>query len=618
MRKTFTLAALGALALSLAGCGSGGTALGSGTTGATGTTGTTGNGGTTTTTPVYSMGNGSGSSFQTGVIKLSSATLSAGGTSSLSVTIVDQTGVLYTGSVTVQFNSPCVAQGLAAITASGGATPGATSGSVLTTTGSANATYTAKGCTPSDVVTATATVGTSNLSATGAITVAAATVGSIQFVSASPINIGLKGTGIGETSTVIFKVLDSTGGPRGNATVAFALDSTVGGITLSPMTAVSAADGTVQTVVSSGTQHTSVRVSATIASPALSTESSLLTVSTGLPASDSFSIAVGAPSYAPSGLACPNVESYGIDGITVPITARLNDRYNNPAADGTAVAFESNGGQVGKACTTPSAPTAADGACTVLWTSTNPRPQTVDDSPPLKENGRATILATAIGEESFTDKNGNGYWDTGEAFKDLGEPYNDSNENGVYDAPEYFLDFNHDGQWNAGNGVFKGIQCTGTSCATTTLAISSSHLIIMSTSTAKIPVTSTPGFVAVGNVLTIKASTPAVAGSAGPPVVPPQPAVTYTGTINYTVEDLNNNPMAAGTTITVSADSAIGSIATSSASFTIGCATAVGGQALSATFTSSQSVGAAGNITITVTSPGTKSITTLQIPVQLN
>jgi hypothetical protein len=614
MRKTLSLAALGALALSLAGCG-GGTTLGSGTSS---TTGTTGNGGGTTTTPVYSMGNGSGSTFQTGVIGLSAATLSAGGTSSLSVTIVDQTGTLYTGSVTVQFNSPCVAQGLATITASGSATPGATSGSVMTTTGSASATYTAKGCNGADVITATATVATSNLSATGTITVAAGTVGSIQFVSASPVNIGLKGTGIGETSTVIFKVLDSTGGPRVGATVTFALDSTVGGLTLSPTTAISAVDGTVQTVVSSGTQHTSVRVGATIASPALSTESSLLTVSTGLPASDSFSVSVGAPSYAPTGLACPNVEAYSLDGITVPITARLNDRYNNAAADGTAVAFESNGGQVGKACTTPSATGAADGACTVLWTSTNPRPQTVDDTPALKENGRATILATAIGEESFTDKNGNGYWETGEPFKDLGEPYNDSNENSAYDAPEYFLDFNHDGQWNAGNGVFKGIQCTGTSCATTTLAISSSHLIIMSTSNAKIPVTSTPGFTASGNVLTIKAGTPAVAASAGPPPVPAQPAVTYTGTINYIVEDQNNNPMAAGTTITVAADSAIGTIASSSASFTVGCATAVGGQALSATFTSSQTAGAAGNITINVTSPGTKSVTTLQIPVQLN
>src|ERR1700730_12650684 len=106
MRKTLSLAAVGALALSLAACG-GGSTLSSGTsTGATGGTGGTGG-----TTKTYSMGNGSDSSFQSGVIGLSSTTLSAGGTTSLTVAIVDQTGTLYTGAaVTVGFKSPCVAQ----------------------------------------------------------------------------------------------------------------------------------------------------------------------------------------------------------------------------------------------------------------------------------------------------------------------------------------------------------------------------------------------------------------------------------------------------------------------------------------------------------------------------
>ena len=43
---------------------------------------------------------------------------------------------------------------------------------------------------------------------TGTVTIAAAGIGSLQFVSATPTSIGLKGTGLNETSTVIFKVLE--------------------------------------------------------------------------------------------------------------------------------------------------------------------------------------------------------------------------------------------------------------------------------------------------------------------------------------------------------------------------------------------------------------------------
>lgn len=554
----------------------------------------------------YSMGNGSGSGFQSGMIQLSSTTLSAGGTASLGVTMVDQTGTLYTGSaVTVTFNSPCVAQGLATITASGSSTAGATAGTVVTSNGSVSATYTAKGCSGADVITASATVVSTSLTATGTLTVAAAAIGSIQFVSASPVTIGLKGTGLAETSTVIFKVVDSTGGPRPGVSVSFNLNTTVGGISLSPANATTAADGTVQTVVSSGTQHTSVRVTAAIASPALSTQSSVLTVTTGLPASAGFSIAVGAPSYASSGLACPNVEAYGTDGVTVPVTVRLSDRYNNPAPDGTSVAFNTNGGHVVGACATPSAPGAADGTCTVLWTSANPRPQLNSDIPALLAAGRATILATAIGEETFTDTNGNGYWDPGEPFVHLGEPYRDDNENNAYDSGEYFLDFNQNGVRDAPDPsatAFKGIACTGSpaTCSTSTLAIGVSHLLIMSTAAANVVITSAPGFG--GPPLTIVRSVP--------------PAAPHFGTINFNVEDLNNNPMAAGTTVSVTADSAVGTISGPGATWTIGCRTAVGGEALSVTLTAPANPGS-GNITISVTSPGTKTVSVFTIAVQV-
>jgi hypothetical protein len=287
---------------------------------------------------------------------------------------------------------------------------------------------------------------------------------------------------------------------------------------------------------------------------------------------------------------------------------RLSDRYNNPAPDGTSVAFNTNGGHVVGACATPSAAGAADGTCTVTWTSANPRPVLGDDSPPLLAAGRATILATAIGEESFTDTNGNGYWDAGEPFVHLGEPFRDDNENNTYDSGEFFLDFNQNGMRDPPDPAataFKGITCSGNpaTCSTSTLAIGISHLLIMSTAAADVTVSSAPGFGG-ANPLTLNPSVPAGAPS--------------TGAINFNVKDLNGNPMAAGTTVSVTADSAIGGISGPGASWTIGCRTALGGENLSVTLTAGTVSGSVGNITISVTSPGTKTVSVFTIPVKLN
>jgi hypothetical protein len=55
---------------------------------------------------------------------------------------------------------------------------------------------------------------------------------------------------------------------------------------------------------------------------------------------------------------------------------------------------------------------------------------------------RSTILATALGEESFIDENGNGRYDIGEPFEDLSEAWLDHNEDRQYrrfdSAPRFF------------------------------------------------------------------------------------------------------------------------------------------------------------------------------------
>ena len=607
MKKLVSTIVLAAASLAIAGCGggSGASVLSSGT-GSSGSS-SSGSGSGTSTSTLYQIGSGSGSSFQPGAIAIASASLSAGGSTSLTVSVVDQKGNLYSSStapLTVTFNSTCIAQGLAVVTASGASTTGSTPNTVTTSSGTINATYTAKGCSGSDVITATTSINSATLSATGTVNVAAATAGSIQFISATPTTIGLKGTGQPTTSTVTFKVLDSTGAPLPNAKINFSLNSTVGGMALAPTSAVSAADGTVQTVVSSGTVHTVVTVTASLSasgsSPALTTQSSNLTVTTGIPASAAFSIAESAAQYGSGGTsnvpACPNVEAWNTDGVVVPITVRLADRYNNPVLDGTAVTFYTNGGHIQGSCTT------SGGSCSVNWTSANPRPLTNSDNPPLLANGRVMILATTIGEESFTDLNGDGFWEPGEPFQNLGEPYDDANQNGQYDAGEYFLDYNQNGKWDAGDGTFKGITCTGTTasstCSTTLLAIGAQQLIIMSSGQAQIRnITAGGGFSGTSSGLTITHG--------------------QSGSITFNVADINNNPIPAGSTIAVSADSTVGTVSSTTSTFTEGCSTAVGGDNFTSYVTAASSAGS-GNITITVTSAGTKTVTSTVIPVTVN
>ena len=137
-------------------------------------------------------------------VSIQSSTLSAFGTTGLSVT-VSSGGQPSAVPLEVKFTSPCALSGKAALTSS-----------ATTVNGVASATYRDIGCAAADTITATIT-GTT-LSSTGVVTVAAPAVGSIQFVSAQPTSIALRGTGgVGrqETSLVTFRVVDVGGNPIG-------------------------------------------------------------------------------------------------------------------------------------------------------------------------------------------------------------------------------------------------------------------------------------------------------------------------------------------------------------------------------------------------------------------
>jgi hypothetical protein len=317
--------------------------------------------------------------------------------------------------------------------------------------------------------------------------------------------------------------------------VSFALNTSVGGISRTPATAVSDAQGLVQTVVSAGTVATSVKVTATVtsATPAVSTQSSQLTITTGIPTAASFSLAVQ----------CFNIEGLEVDGVTTEVTARLGDRFQNPVPDGTAVTFTAEGGNIQSQCTTSTTATEG-GVCVVNFRSSEPRPA----------NGRVTLLAKAIGEESFTDGNGNGAFDNTENFSDLSEPFRDDNEDLTYQAGEDFFDFNNNQTRDGPDSLFNGVLCNDTAgrcgaAATRSTGIARQARIIMSGSTAVISQTNGAAF--------------------------PSPvfsiAQNSASAVVFWVRDANGNPMPGGTTVSLTANGASLSVATPS-SFSVPCA----------------------------------------------
>lgn len=343
-------------------------------------------------------------------LSMTPAILSSGGNASVAVNVLNGTTV-FSAPLSVSFSSPCALAGKASL-----------GSPVLTQNGVATASYTDKGCGVADPITASVALGGVSVSKTGTLTVLPASAGSLKFVAANTAQIALKGTGgIGrsEYSTLSFQVFDTTGNKVGGTLVDFVFaDSgsatTVGGLMLNPASATSAADGTVTTLVSNGTIPTSVRVVATIhgSSPAITSLSNVLVVSTGVPDQRHFSLSTQTG----------NCEGLDFDQTCSTVTATLGDHFGNRAPDGTAVNFSAEGGVIDPACVT----SAQTGTCSVTLRASNPRPA----------NGRVTVLAYALGEETLIDSNGNNVFDAGDSFVDK--------------SPDIFRDDDENGHWTSG------------------------------------------------------------------------------------------------------------------------------------------------------------------------
>ncbi|MES9994432.1 MAG: hypothetical protein ABW098_20975 [Candidatus Thiodiazotropha sp.] len=383
------------------------------------------------------IGSGSGDDFNAGSLDIAVTSLAAGGQTTVTATLADSTGNLYQDPASVSFNTDCFSTGLASID-----TPVESVGGVVT------AAYVAQGCSGTDNVRATVTVNGETTTATGTITVQPAEVGSLEFVSAEPSLIGLRGVGLTEVSRVSFRVLDQNGNPVPQQTVNFSLSTDVGGanIPAGAETAVSDSNGLVGTDVKSGTIPTAVRVTASLASnPLISTQSDGLIISTGV--SDQNSMTLGPETF--------NPETWAYNGVVVPITVHAADHFNNPVPDGASVYFTTEGGQIQSQCQIE------NGTCSVNWTSANPRPD--ENDIPNSMAGRLTILATMLGEESFIDANGNGVLDAGDpAYANIPEAFRDDNEDGVKDPTyEEFVDFNTNGIYDDADSDpdYNGVLC---------------------------------------------------------------------------------------------------------------------------------------------------------------
>ena len=419
--------------------------------------------------------------------------------------------------------------------------------------------------------------------------------------------IALQGTGGNTNAEVTFEVDDASGAGVAGIPVTFTLIPATGDATLTTATGTTDANGKASTFVVSGNVHFSVAVEAKVTTPSgvKTADSNALTISTGIPTEGNFGIAV-------SNLTANNAQD--TLGITDTVTVQLSDRFSNPAPDGTAVSFQTNIGQIQAQCFTKG------GSCSAVWTSSG-LPATANGK--FEEQGQAEIFAYTVGEESFTDVDGDGVFDHSDTFSsggtdsfsvpsdpsadDIGEVYLDGNptaSGGAYNSGDAFFDFNKDGVRNPPDGKFYGFGCKGTAtvpCGSkSTIGIGKQICVLMSTSGAKIVIS--PSVALTG------ANSDTISAGANP-------------TVKYTVSDLNGHALASGTSVTLVTANLSGATVTAPPSlpFTYGD-DGCGSTPISFTVSIAPATGGttpAGSMQLIIKTPGTGGAETDSFPINI-
>ena len=473
------IATISLLTLAIAACG-GGSPSGS-------TTGSSGTGNTNTTTDNTTadvvvieadLGNGVGSTFVPNVIAVQTSNLSAGGNTNIEVSIVDagaNNAYAIAKEYAITFSSICADRNPAKAEF--------TASIVRASSGTASTFYQAKGCAGQDIISAKLyedfSSGTAGITVTGdPIALAVATVqvelpevNAVAFTENSTTALGLSGIAninLPATAIVSFTVFDNFGNPIEGKDVDFVLSTTSVGASLSAPTGVTNENGVVTAAVNSGTTHGILSITATTATNVggtISTASLPISVTTGSADQNSFNLVVDTL----------NPRGWDVDGTTVSFSASAADTFQNPVPDGTVINFFSESGRIEPSCET------AGGACSVTWTSANPRPG-LDLTGALNTNavgypgydatwdggraGVATVIAYTNGDAGFADANGNGLLDVGEAYTTMAEAYLDANEDNNFDQAdadnpyEKLVDYTINGVQDVAPVNYQGVACT--------------------------------------------------------------------------------------------------------------------------------------------------------------
>jgi hypothetical protein len=385
-------------------------------------------------------------------------TIALGGTTGVTALILDDEGNEVADGTAVLFTTNLAATGVTPI--------------VTTTDGTATAIF--SGGTRAGVATVTATTGT--VSASTSITIQAGSAGSLDFVSADPTLIGVRGSSLQQKSTITFRVLDQNGNTVADGTqVSFTLISGLGGGEFIAPTTGGTVAGLAATVLTSGTVAGPVRIraSAIVGTTTLTSSSTNVSITGGPPSGSHLSLA---SSFV-------NIAGQALFDVICSIDAKVADRFGNPVPPDTTVSFFTNGGIIEAQGLTDDLGDAPSRIKTA-----NPIPHvgpTKDTNDP--RTGIVTIMAVTQGEETFVDSNGNGLFDgpaefpittspdldTPEAFIDhitlcngtsfptpcspnqITPPVLSGNQQfDVTDPFELFLDGNGSGAWDPPNGVW--------------------------------------------------------------------------------------------------------------------------------------------------------------------
>ena len=281
-------------------------------------------------------------------------------------------------------------------------------------------------------------------------------LGSIQFISATPQKLGVKGSGRDESSTIIFALLDTEDNPFPAGALVTFTNSFAPGVNLDPTTARTNDQGRVTTTLNAGRQASTVTVTATAQVGAVELESQ----------SPAIAIVGAKPSARYLTFWCEylNVGGIWVENETTECTVALADRFSNKIGFATNVLFKTEAGAIdAEALTQPDGSNM--GLASVTQRTQNPRPRDVpyiggepyvviDASTTVNpRDGLVNLIAVTTGEEEFTDTNGNGLYDDGEPFVDEGEPFVDENDNGAWDPNEtHWIDSNGNSQYDGPNG----------------------------------------------------------------------------------------------------------------------------------------------------------------------